>query len=178
MHFWCVSKEPSIFISVIKNINVSWENQFSFISWSEKRRRREIWGRLTGSFSAWRKVNMAVAVNRDTNNVSCCNEQLRLHPWLSLFQHIKWWSKKLWQHCNCFYNANEAIWIQLGFKTYATSCSQHQQGSINLQHLCYPCRVCLTQNWWLLAVLNMVWEIYCVPIGGRNFWWMQLAKKR
>lgn len=95
-------------------------------------------------------------------------KQLLLHPRLFSFQYINWRSKKFWQLCSSFYSANEAIWIQLGFETYATSCSRHQQGSINLQHLFYPCSVCLTLNWWVLSVLNRFWEIWCVPVRGRN----------
>lgn len=59
---------------------------FSFFFKGEDMRSEED---LQGLTMHKEKVNMAVAVNRDTNNVSCCNEQLRLHPWLSSFQHIK-----------------------------------------------------------------------------------------
>lgn len=90
------------------------------------------------------KVDMAGTLLKDTNVAAV--KQLLLHPWLSSFQHINWTSKKFWQLWSWFYNANEAIWIQLGFETYATSCSRHQQGSINLQHLFYPSSMCLMSS--------------------------------
>lgn len=114
------------------------------------------------------KVNMAGTLLKDTNVAAV--KQLLLHPWLSSFQHINWTSKKFWQLWSWFYNANEAIWIQLGFETYATSCSRHQQGSINLQHLFYPSSMCLMSSVYAQQVQkNMVHSSVgeiCLPSNG------------